>query len=299
MSNFGIHTTRNLGYVAALGAMISACSAAEGEYDAPFEEVGTVSEALFYTKAGACANYEAENIGRTGGVPGTGGWKLVNAGDNINKVRTFVPGEHTFTIIAWGTAGGGQKPKLQLKLNDFPIGDPITVTNTSRTSGWSEYAVTYNINTGSDKRIKVELANPGAGRAVLIDGISVYCPKDGVVCGDEPDCEHCYTQGQDVQCYEEPPSATSGAKVIGCDQDTDCGSGELCVLRGTAFNGYAIGCEEPQPCDQQDANLGAACGEICKSPGFPETPCSDGRVCSPFESNTLFSLPGWKYCANL
>lgn len=134
------------------------------------------SQAMFFSNPDACVEYEAENIGRTGGSPTSGGWKLTNAGDDINVVRMFDSGAHTFTIVARGTAGAGQKPQMKLTLNGYQIGGNITVTNTARTDGWREYVIPYTVGTGNNKRIKVELANPGSGRALLLDGVSLECP---------------------------------------------------------------------------------------------------------------------------
>lgn len=124
----------------------------------------------------ACAQYEAENIGRTGGSPAAQGWKLAAAGDNLNVNRQFVAGAHAFSIFARGVSGGGVKPQLKLTLNGIQIGGNITVTNTAITDGWKEFVVNYDVTTGNNKLIKVELANPGSGRSVVIDGINLYCP---------------------------------------------------------------------------------------------------------------------------
>lgn len=165
------------------GCVLAAgCSAADHEgHDAALagesEAVQTRGQALLTPAPTACARYEAENIGRTGGSPAAGGWKLQNAGDDINVNRQFVSGRHAFSIFARGVAGGGVKPQLRLTLNGFQIGGNITVTNTAITDGWSEYVVNYDVTTGNNKLIKIELANPGSGRAVVIDGFDLYCPR--------------------------------------------------------------------------------------------------------------------------
>jgi hypothetical protein len=293
MSKF-IQNTAIFGAIFTFGTAFSACSASDSldSVGEPGVSLGSVDEPLVVQRASACNNYEAENIGRTGGSSTSGGWKLTAAGDNINVNRQFTTGEHQFAIIARGTAGGGQKPQLKLTLNGTQIGGNIVVTNTGITDGWKEYVITYNVGTGNNKLIKVELANPGSGRALLLDGVSVYCPKAGVFCNGAPGCASCCAQTDTCGAC----NIGGGSGAIGCDQNSDCSNQEICVLRGTAFNGYAVGCFPKPDCDEQALIGGAACGEICKTPYGPEKACSNGKVCVDTGSNTFFTHPGWKYC---
>lgn len=255
-------------------------------------EVDSVESPLFFTLPGACAEYEAENIGRTGGSPVANGWKLTTASDNINVNRLFVSGSHAFGIVARGTAGGGQQPQIKLTLNGVQIGGNITVTNTSITSGWQQYVVHYNIATGNNKLIKVELANPGSGRALLLDGINLYCPQAGVVCGEEPPC------GQDDCCQNTEVDAmmcldSCDGRVtapVWCDQPSDCAGNGLCRITGNPFNGFGVGCSGTSNLPSPSAP--AFNREICKTPTYPEWACTQGGTCTDMGA----SWTGWKYC---
>jgi hypothetical protein len=157
-------------------AGLMGCSGEAYTEDGEAVDVGEVESPLFYARPDACDIYEAENIGRAGGQPAGNGWKLINAGDNINVNRLFSTGQHTFSVVARGTQGGGVKPQIKLTLGGVQIGGNITVTNTGITDGWNEYTVQHNVTTGNNKLIKVELANPGDGRALILDGVALYCP---------------------------------------------------------------------------------------------------------------------------
>lgn len=260
--------------------------------DAVEEEVASMSEAVFYSDSVACAQYEAENIGRTGGAAGSQGWRLRYAGEDINVVRQFTSGQHQFSVVAWGTKGtDGSLPKIRVKLNDIQIGGDVTVTNVAYTSGWSEYIINYSIQTAGNKRIKVELANPGSGRAVLIDGIIVHCPGDGVVCGSDPYAEACCpASGQMIpgQC-----SSQFGTGTIYCDQNSDCESNQVCAFKGNAQTGYAVSCEWANECT---SGSGFTCGKLCKTPTTAQTACGSGTVCSDVNLPGFLVAPGYKYC---
>lgn len=286
----------------AFGALLPACSAGEGYNEEDADLVGapqfeTHGEALFYEKAGSCGNYEAESMTRVGGSATTDGWRLSSSGDSISTSHSFSSGEHTLAIVAWGSKGSGSvKPEIRLKLNGYTIGD-VTVTNTSYTDGWREYLVTYNVITGNNKTIQVELLNPGQGRSVRIDGISVYCPADGVICDDEPGCEHCYDVPDSApECRDE---STSPQGHLDCDQHSDCSGDSICAFKGSFFDGFMVGCMNVPNCELNEASVPFVCRDICKSPGYPETECSDGRVCSDVDLNPEgyeLEYPGWKFC---
>lgn len=255
-------------------------------------ELATLGDAVMYSDAVACATYEAENIGRTGGIASSQGWKLRYAGENINVVRQFTTGQHQFSVIAWGTKGtDGSLPKFRLKLNDVQIGGDVTVTNTTPVSGWSEYIINYNIQTGNNKQIKVELANPGNGRAVLIDGIIVHCPGDGVSCGSEPYAEACCPAGGQMVPGECGSGFSTGTMY--CDQNSDCASNEVCAFRGNAQTGFVVTCETANLCN---SSAGYVCGKLCKTPTTAQTSCGAGTVCTDLNMPGFMELPGYKYC---
>lgn len=276
-------------------ASLWGCSATAVESDQQSEELvelDTAESPLFYTQPGACAEYEAENIGRAGGAPASGGWKLTNAGDNINVNRLFVSGSHSFGIVARGTAGGGQKPQIKLTLNGVQIGGNITVTNTAITDGWSQYVVHYNVTTGNNKLIKVELANPGSGRALILDGINLYCPQQGVVCGEDGECGNsscCQNTEADALSCQDSCDGRLAAPVW-CDQPSDCAGNGVCRIAGNPFNGFGVGCSGTSNLPSPSANPFNR--EICKSPNYPEWTCSQGGTCADMGP----SWTGWKYC---
>jgi hypothetical protein len=265
---------------------------ADADLQASTEDVETSQDALFYTLPGACEVYEAENIGRAGGAPSSGGWTLTNAGDNINVNRLFTAGNHAFSIIARGVAGGGQKPQIKLTLNGVQIGGNINVTNTSITSGWSEYVVHYNIGTGNNKLIKVELANPGSGRKLLLDGINLYCPRADVICGGGETCggDACCQDTENVEAVCAERCDGRVGITLSCDQPSDCAGQGLCRIAGNPANVFGIGCSGvdalPGP------TLPTFNREICKSPNYPEWACTQGGTCSSLGEN----FPGWKHC---
>lgn len=286
----------------AFGSLLSACGSVEGYTNEDANLVGaqefeTHSEALFYEKAGSCGNYEAENMTRVGGSATTSGWRLSSSADSISTNHSFSSGEHTLAIVAWGSKGSGSiKPQIRLKLNGYTIGD-VTVTNTSHTDGWREYPITYDVNTGNTKTIKVELLNPGQGRSVRIDGISVYCPAEGVICDGEPGCEHCYAVTDSApECRDDSPAPQAR---LGCDQHSDCSGDSICAFKGSFFDGFGVGCMDVPGCEVNEASVPFVCRDICKSPDYPETPCSDGRVCTALDLNPEgyeLEYPGWKFC---
>jgi hypothetical protein len=301
-TQFSVHASRSFLFtLASLAA--AACGAAEAngddalsssevaeQNDTPFFE--TVEQDLFVAPT-ACEHYEAENIGRTGGSPTAAGWKLTSAGDNINVNRQFVSGHHSFSIWARGTAGGGTKPQMKLTLNGVQIGGNITVTNTGITDGWSQYVVNYNVATGNNKLIKVELANPGNGRALLIDGLHVFCPKSGVVCSDDPSCESCCYDQLDQQGYCGLPFCSNPIGIsYTCDQPSDCGGGSICAAKGNN-NGFGVHCIAPVDCQNSSQPI-VLCSEICKSPTMPEWGCTQGGTCTDMGS----TMPGWKQCVD-
>ncbi len=255
-------------------------------------ELSSLDQAVYYSDSVACETYEAENIGHLGGVASSQGWKLRYAGENINVERQFTTGQHRFSVIAWGTKGtDGSLPKFKLTLNDFQIGGEVTVTNTSPTSGWSKYVVNYSVQNASNKRIKVELANPGNGRAVLIDGIIVHCPGDGVSCGSEPYAEACCPASGQMVPGECGTGLNTGTMY--CDQNSDCDSNEVCAFRGNAQTGFAVTCEPTNDCTSAN---GYICGKLCKTPTTAQTACNAGTVCTELNLPGFMELPGYKYC---
>lgn len=255
-------------------------------------ELSSLGEAVYYSDSVACETYEAEDIGRAGGIATSQGWKLRYAGENINVVRQFTTGSHQFSVVAWGTKGtDGSLPKFKLTLNDVQIGADVTVTNTSYTSGWSEYTVDYNVQTPNNKQIKVELANPGNGRAILIDGIIVHCPGDGVNCGSEPYAEACCPASGQMIPGECGTGLNTGTMY--CDQNSDCVGSEVCAFRGNAQTGFAVSCESTNNCT---SGSGYICGKLCKTPTTAETTCNAGTVCTELNVPGFMELPGFKYC---
>jgi hypothetical protein len=250
---------------------------------------------LLSASLSACSQYEAENVGRTGGMGVPGGWKLTNATDNINQTRMFATGTHVFSIYAKGAAGGGQNPQIKLTLNGIQIGGNVSVTNTTSTATWKEYVVSYSISTGNNKTIKVELANPGSGRSLSVDGINVYCPRPKVVCGSNLSCDNCCyaSTGGSFSCNAETCNGQSGHPVW-CDQNSDCSTGEVCANRGNPFNGFGIGCTPANDCVWNPQGQG--CAEICKTPGGPELPCPAGKSCQDAVLGEFYNYVGWKQC---
>jgi hypothetical protein len=300
-SNSNIFRKTSLSLLA-LCSSLGACGAAEDQTvsaaSGPKElssEIGSVVEAVFFADPIACGTFDAEDrsagspVTRSGGSASSSGWNLRAAGDSVGFRQSYTSGEHFFTIVAWGTAGSdGSKPNIKLSLNGFAIGGNVAVTNTSRTDGWRRYVVSYTVKTPGEKVLKVELANPGAGRAVLIDGGMVHCPRQGVTCGSEPYAASCCTStGTSGQCGEATATGTAF-----CDQHSDCASGEVCAYYGHGQNGFGITCQVADTCV---SGGGTICGKLCKSPSMPEVPCGNGTVCTDVASDFMMA-PGYKYC---
>jgi hypothetical protein len=258
--------------------------------------IDTQSEALYYTQDRvACATYEAETMSHTGGTANSdaSAWSLRNAGENISATRSYATGLHTIDVIAWGTKGSdGVVPALKVSLNNYSIGT-FNVTNTSITSGWSKYVVTYNVQTAGNKTLKIELANPGAGRKVLIDGAMVHCPGDGVICGSEHFASACCTASGSMV----PGLCGQGNNAaLLCDQNSDCASGDVCAFNGHPQNGFGVQCVSPSACHSVDGYL---CGQLCKTPTKAETACPSGTTCTDFGVGDYMNAPGYKYCSKI